>query len=137
MNDPLLDLATAAPWLSRRPRHAPEALTIIWCRPTPDGALLFAWRPPPGRTRVDGYRLERTREGRDYETLLETRNEHASLPPVALNDPWFYRLSAFNARGQGPARRVFFFLRRERNSMFLRVPVRPGLRVVINEFLPA
>ena len=92
---------------------------------------MFAWQCPPGR--VDGYRLERTRDGKGYEAIAETEAEGIGLPPVASDDGWFYRVSAFNSRGQGPARWVFFYLRRRRDPIFLRVPVRPGLRVVINE----
>lgn len=137
MNECLSDLETAAPRLQRRPRCVPAALSVIWCRPNRFGGLAFAWQGPPGRTPVDGYRVERTRDGRDYEPVAEIQRQDFVLAPPAFNAPWFYRLCAFNARGQGPAKWVFFYLRRRRNSMYLRVPVRPGLRVVINEFLPA
>ena len=107
MNDLLLDLATAAPWLCRAPRRAPAALTDLWCGPTRAGGLMFCWKPSPHRERVEGYRLERTRSGHAYETLAETEATSLSLAPVPLNDGWFYRVTAFNCRGQGAARWVF------------------------------
>ncbi len=137
MNEALLDLAVAAPWLSRKPRQAPAAVSVLWCRPTRAGGLMFAWQRPRDRVAIAGYRVERTRDGRDYETLAETRGLGLALPPVALDEPWFYRVSACNGRGQGRARWVFFFLRRRHRPLFLRVPVRPGRRIVINELLPA
>ncbi len=135
MNELMLDLATAAPWLCRAPRRPPDALTVIWCRPTRAGGLMFTWQPPPGRVAVEGYRLERTRDGKEYEEMAETEAEAISLPPVPLNEPWFYRVCAFNSRGQGAMRWVHFYLRRLRDPMFLKMPVRPGLRVVINELI--
>lgn len=137
MNDLLLDLATAAPWLVRHPRRPPAALSAVRCDPLSNGLVIFKWQPPPGRVPVDGYLVERTRDGRDYEVIGRPVTLGFVMGSPALNEPWFYRATAFNARGQGPAELVFFYLRRERNSMFLRVPVRPGLQVVINEFLPA
>jgi len=55
---------------------------------------------------------------------------------VALNDGWFYRVTAFNEAGQGRAEAVYFYLRRLRNSILQVVLVRPGLRVNICEFNP-
>ena len=84
---------------------------------------------------MDGYRIERTRDGRAYEWLVETVEKWFVLPPVAFHDGWFYRVSAFNARGQGSAEWVYFYLRR-RNPILQIVPVRAGLRVNICELIP-
>ena len=134
MNDELLlDLATAAPWLCHAPRRVPGPLSVIWCRQTLAGGLMFAWQRPRGM--VDGYRLERTRDGKKYELLAETESEGVSLPPVAKNQPWIYRVTAFNCQGQGLAPWMYFYLRRHK-PLLLRVPVhRPALRVVINELV--
>ena len=133
MNDPIMDLEVAAPWLLRA-RRLPRAVTQLWCRETRTGGLMFAWHPSPAGEMIDGYRIERTRDGRAYEAIGETRNESFALPPVPFNDGWFYRVSAFNERGQGPAGGVYFHLRRRRNSILQYVLVRPGLRVNICEF---
>jgi hypothetical protein len=85
---------------------------------------------------VDGYRIERTRDGRAYELIGETVNIYFVWRDVRLHDGWFYRVTAFNARGQGRAQWVFFYLRR-RNPILQIVPVRPGLRVGIYEWLAA
>lgn len=135
MNELLMELETAAPWLCRAPR-LPGAVAELSCAPTRTGKLLFTWQPPRGGLLVDGYRIERTRDGRDYEPLAETETKNWVLPPVSFNDGWFYRVTAFNARGQGPARWVFFYLRRRRDSIFVSVPVKPGLRVNISELVP-
>ena len=133
MNSLLLDLETAAPWIMRA-RPLPRAVTQLWCRATRAGGLMFAWQPSPRREMIDGYRIERTREGRAYEEIAETRSESFVLPPVPFNDGWFYRVSAFNERGQGAANWVIFYLHRQSNSILQYVPVRPGLRVNICEF---
>jgi len=135
MNELFLDLEIVAPWVWQAPRHVPGAVQALWCRPTRSGGLMFAWQRPLGH--VEAYRLERTRTGKEYEEIVMTQTEGTALPPVPLNDGWFYRVSAFNSRGMGPARWVFFFLRRRRDSIFLRVPVRPGLRLGINELVRA
>jgi len=86
---------------------------------------------------VVGYRLERTREGRSYEELAVTEAMGLAWQIADRKEGWFYRVSAFNARGQGPACWVFFYLPRPRDPIFVRVPVKPGLRVNISELLPA
>jgi hypothetical protein len=119
----------------RSARRAPGAVCVLWCQPTRAGGLMFAWQRPPGGEPVAGYRLERTRDGRAYETLEETARECCTLPPVDFNDGWFYRITACNARGTGPARWVIYYLRRQRDSILQRVPVRSGLRVNICELV--
>lgn len=138
MNELSLELEVLAPWLKRRGRkpRLPGAVTGLWCRATREGGLMFAWQRPPGRTPVEGYRIERTREGRNYELVAETEQESFVLPPVALNDGWFYRVTAFNERGAGAARWVYFFLRRPRDPILQLVPVRPGMGVTISELQP-
>ena len=135
MNEMMLDLATAAPWLSRAPHRTPGADAVLWCA-THAGGFRFSWQKPPGRPPVKSYRIERTRDGLAYEEIAETEAERFSLPCVLFNDGWFYRVTAFNVRGQGPARWVFFYLRRRLGSILQRVPVRPGLRVGICELIP-
>jgi hypothetical protein len=135
MNDALLNLEVVAPWFMRKVRRVPGAVTGLWYRGTRAGGLMFAWQCPSGATPLDGYRTARTREGREYEWVAETTAESFVLPPVALNDGWFYRVTAFNERGEGPARWVYFFLRRRRDPILQLVPVRPGLRVTISELL--
>ena len=134
MNDFDMDLEAVAPWLMRV-RRAPRAVTGLWCRATRAGGLMFAWKPPPGGELVEGYRIERTRDGGSYEEIAETATESFVLPPVAFNDGWFYRVSAFNSGGQGPANGVYFYLRRHRGSILQYVLVRAGLRVNICEFV--
>ena len=136
MTDPIMDLEVAAPWLLRS-RRLPCAVTQLWCLATRAGGLMFAWHPSPACEMIDGYRIERTREGRAYEEIAETRNESFVLPPVPFNDGWFYRVSAFNERGQGDARCVHFYLRRRRDPILQYVTVIPGLRVNICEFVRA
>ena len=133
MINSFLDLEVAAPWLVRRVRRVPGPILGLWCRPTRAGGLMFAWRSPAGGAPVDGYHIERTRNGHTYESVAETTEKSFVLPPVPWNDGWFYRVSAFNARGQGAARWVCFYLRRRRDPILQQVPVKPGLRVTIRE----
>ncbi len=126
----------AKPRPARRARAVPGAVRSLWCHPTPSGGLLFAWGLPPDGGPVEGYRIERTRQGREYELVQESARPSFALPPLPFNDGWFYRVTAFNARGQGAARWVFFFLRRRQDSIFHYVPVREGLRVDISELVP-
>ena len=135
MNDVLSDLDVAAPWLTRRVRRVPGVVTDLWCRAPRSGRLLFTWQAPAGGVPVDGYRIERTRNGHAYEPVGETVEKNFVLPPVPFNDGWFYRVSACNARGQGPAEWVYFYLRRRRDPILQIVPVRPGLRVDISELI--
>jgi hypothetical protein len=74
------------------------------------GHLVFQWRPPAGG-RAAFYRVERTREGRDYEAVLETDTGWCYIKDAPWHEPWFYRVSAVNARGAGRAKQVWFFQR--------------------------
>ena len=134
MNDPIMDLEVAAPWLLRA-RRLPSAVTQLWCGAARAGRLMFSWHPSPASEMIDGYRIERTRNGHAYEQIAETRNTSFVLPPVPFNDGWFYRVSAFNERGQGDASGVYFYLRRRRDPILQYVAVIPGLRVDIYEFV--
>ena len=120
-----------------------------WCRAHPGpvrglravatfrGHLVLDWCAPAGAA-AQFYRIERTREGRHYETLLEQPFPWCCLKDAPPKEPWFYRVTAVNARGAGEARKVYFFQRfGNGKSRLLAVPVRPGLRVVINELMPA
>ena len=86
---------------------------------------------------VEGYRIERTRNGHAYEHVADTPYCIFKLHRPAMNDGWFYRVTAFNEAGQGRAEAVYFYLRRRRNPMLQVVLVRPGLRVNICEWSPA
>jgi len=110
------------------------------------GDLRLVWQAPTGDTPVTGYRVERTREGRHYELLGETTWTHFTVPRPARRDPRFYRVTAFNLRGGGRAKLMWFFERRLRHwrpgrhhdpgmSLSQRIPVAPGLRVSMNELV--
>jgi hypothetical protein len=106
-----------------------------------DGRLVLHWEPPGGITRVDGYRITRTRDGHAYELLGETTALEFTVAAPEPGEPWFYRVVAHNLRGIGGARRVYFFRRAKRlrpggrilPCVSLPVPIRPGLCVRISE----
>jgi hypothetical protein len=101
------------------------------------GSLVLEWNPPVGGGTVSFYRLERTREGRVYETLAELTERKHCLEDTPPHEPWFYRIVGVNARGAGRAERVWFFQRfGNGRSRLLPVPVRPGLRVGISVLEP-
>ena len=95
---------------------------------------MLRWKPPAGGAFITGYRVERTREGREYETLGETRHPVFYVKNVALDEPWFYRVTAFNRRGQGGFRLVWLF-RPSSNGQILLTPIAalPGLSMDICE----
>lgn len=135
MNDVLMDLETAAPWLARRVRRVPGPVRGLQCRAARSGRLMFEWQSPAGGTPVDGYRIERTRDGHAYERLAETTGQWFMSPPAAFHDGWFYRVTAVNACGQGSAAWVNYYLRRRRDPILQLVPVRPGWRVKVCELM--
>jgi hypothetical protein len=108
------------------------------------GALHLHWEPPGGMTRIEGYRVERTRDGHDYEHLGDTVARQFTITNPVPGEPWFYRVTAFNVRGVGRAKRVFFHRRARRlrprgpilRAMLLPIPVIPGRRVGISELVP-
>jgi hypothetical protein len=98
------------------------------------GTLFLQWRPPRGSL-VSFYRVERTREGRKYQTVAETQVRTAwCLRDAPVNDPWFYRVTAVNSRGAGAFKIVWFFQRNEHSWSYLRcILAVPGLHVNICE----
>ncbi len=95
---------------------------------------MLRWKPPTGGGSVTGYRIERTREGRAYEWLGETKHPVFFVKNVPADEPWFYRVTAFNARGSAACRLVWLFRRTSSGKrLLLPVVVRPGLRVTIWE----
>ena len=116
-------------------RCIPGAVCALRCQPIRADALMFAWQAPHGGAPVDGYRIERTRDGHAYEKIAQTANKSFVLSPVPFDDGYFYRVSAFNERGAGSVKWVVFYLRRHRDSILQHVPVRAGLRVNISEFI--
>lgn len=118
--------------------HAvPGPVRHLQARSSFRGNLTLQWRPPAGG-RVNCYRIERTRDGRVYETLAEITGEWYCLKNAPGREPWFYRVTAVNARGTGRAKQVWFFQRvGNGQSRLLLVPVIPGLRVEICDFIRA
>jgi len=96
--------------------------------------MLLEWRAPAEAARAWFYRVERTWEGRRYQTLAETQKESYLVRKPSLRKPWFYRVTAVNERGAGRARLVWFlYHRRLGQTMRVPIPVIPGLRVNIYE----
>ena len=122
-------------------RRAPDPLRRLTAREHPGGDLALHWQPPARTTRIDGYRVERTREGRVYELLGVTDELEFTVTQPTPGEPWFYRVTAFNLRGIGRARLVYFHRRAVRlrprgpilRCMSFPVPVFPGLRLRIFE----
>ena len=98
------------------------------------GTLMLRWKPPAGGGGVAGYRIERTREGRAYEWVGETKHPIFFVKELPVDEPWFYRVTAFNARGQGGSRLVWLFRWTSDDKLsLLPIAVIPGLRVTIWE----
>lgn len=122
-------------------RRAPGAVRRLDAREHPGGDLTLRWLPPSGITHIEGYRVERTREGREYELLAETDELEFTVANPQPGEPWFYRVTAFNLHGVGRARMVFFHRRAARlrprgpilRCISVPVPVIPGVRVAISE----
>lgn len=106
-----------------------------------NGTLLLRWKAPVGGSFISGYCIERTREGREYEVLGETRKTVFFARGVPPGEPWFYRVRAFNAKGDGAFRLVWLFRRHDpvaendshRNHLLMPVAVIPGLQVTVFE----
>ena len=90
-------------------RARPGPVRMFTAKSGTRGRLLLEWRPA---ARAQFYRIERTREGRDYVLLDETRETFFYLVNIPLHDKWFYRVVAVNSRGAGKAKLVWFFERR-------------------------
>ena len=92
---------------------------------------------------LDGYRIERTKQGREYERIGETEDLEFTIASPTPGDRWFYRVTAFNPRGAGRARMVYFYRRPNRlrprgllqPRLLQAVPVIPGMRVQICELV--
>ena len=125
-------------------RRAPSPVRQLTAVDLRGGRLRLEWKPPARVVPVDGYRIERTREGRVYEPLGETENTVFIVPAPPLREPWFYRVTAFNALGASRDKLVYYFERRRHPcrppregkywSRLIPIAVVPGLRVVIWEF---
>ena len=63
---------------------------------------------------MSGYRIERTREGREYELVGEITGPGWFLVDAPPGEAWFYRVTAFNAKGAGHFRLVWLFRRGDR-----------------------
>ena len=108
------------------------------------GNLRLHWKPPLGGTHLDGYRVERTREGRVYEQLGDTKAQQFTIVNPAQGKPWFYRVTAFNVRGVGRAKQVYFHQRARRlrprgplvRTLSFPIPVIPGRGVKIMQLEP-
>jgi hypothetical protein len=102
-----------------------------------DHDLLLSWVRPAGGARVDGYRVERTRRGHEYELIGETNRTGFTVRNPPPGEAWFYRVTAFNARGTGNFRMVYLYRRPKDGfqiAILKPVPAKPGLRVEIFEF---
>lgn len=136
MNESSLDLEACEPWLLRQIRRPGPVrkLDAVEC----SRGLVLRWLRPIG-SRVDGYRIERTREGRIYEPVVETTDTLFLVLRPPLREPWFYRVRAWNARGEGGYKGVFLYERRGwrprtgRRGWLQYVAVIPGLRVTITD----
>lgn len=101
---------------------------------TPSGALALRWRPPAGGTYINGYCIERTKEGRRYELIGKSTLTAFFIRPDLSEGPWFYRVIAFNLRGVGSQRIVWLFGRSQRGGkILLPIAAIPGLRIQIYE----
>ena len=108
------------------------------------GNLTLHWEPPLGGTHLDGYRVERTREGRVCEPLGDTKAREFTITKPVPGESWFYRVTAFNVRGDGRVTQVFFHRRASRvrsrgpilRTLSFPIPVTPGRGVGIMELEP-
>ena len=122
-------------------RRLPGPVRRLTARKPLDGDLVLCWLPPLGGTWIDGYRITRTRDGREYELLGETDELEFTIVNPERGETWFYRVIAFNLRGEGRARMVYFHRPAARlrprgpilRCMSFPVPATPGRRVEIIE----
>ena len=115
-------------------RAVPGPVRQLQARASFRGNLTLQWRSPAGG-RVNCYRIERTRDGRVYETLAEITGEWYCLKNAPARESWFYRVTAVNARGAGRAKHVWFFQRAGNGqSRLLPVPVIANVQVNICEW---
>lgn len=129
----LVDLDSPAT-VSGFTRRVPSPVQRLDAFHAPPSALGLRWRPPAGGALISGYRIARTREGRAYETIGETQQSAFFVRDVPMDEAWFYRVTAFNARGSGGFRLVWL-CRQSSAGRTLIVPITalPGLRVTVWE----
>lgn len=129
MNELCWDLEHCTPWLLRRVRRPGPVRDFRAMRLR--GRLFLRWLPPRG-ARLQGYRIERTREGRDYEPVATVEGEQVFVPLPDKGEPWFYRVTPFNESGDGGFRLVWFVYKgRGVPFQLFPIPVREGRRVDI------
>jgi hypothetical protein len=93
--------------------------------------ILLRWSPPRG-SQVTAYRIDRTREGREYVAVTETPMTFHYIVPPPIESPWFYRVTPYNERGEGGFRLVWFVYQgRGQPLQLIPIPVRDGRRVDI------
>ena len=115
-------------------RTRPGPVRKLDARPGMPGTLMLRWQPPAGG-KATGFRIERTREGRVYEPVGEARNPIFFVKDAPLDEPWFYRVTAFNARGAGGCKLVWLYRRpMQGKPLIVPVAVVPGLRVTVCEW---
>lgn len=122
-------------------RRPPGSVRRLNADENRDGSLKLSWEAPSGVTRVDGYRIERTPEGQTYELIGETSERDFTIAQAVPGEPWFYRVTAFNLRGAGEAKQVFFHRRACRlhprgpnlECISMPIPIIPGVQVNISE----
>lgn len=76
--------------------------------PFGNNILVLEWDRPRNGTRVFGYRIERTRDGKAYEFVGDTASCWFLLD-VVPGEPWFYRVTACCSRGEGGYEMVCFY----------------------------
>jgi hypothetical protein len=70
-----------------------------------------------------------------YEPVGEARNPIFFVKCAPLDEPWFYRVTAFNARGSGGCKLVWLYRRPMRGKpLIVPVVVVPGLCVTVCEW---
>lgn len=105
-----------------------------------DHVLVLRWQKPKGKSWLTGYRIERTREGRDYELLSETTRIDWFIYDPPPGEAWFYRVTAYNNRGAGPFRMVILYRhgrpaapgQEPLRNRILNIPALPGLKIDID-----
>ncbi len=119
-------------------RRVPDPVRWLDAVATPRGNLVLRWKAPVGVC-VSAYRIERTREGRDYELIGETTATEFFIYNPPPGESWFYRVTAFNSCGCSGSRLVWLFCRGDRfiagdhnqDGLLMPVAVVPGLQVNI------
>lgn len=122
------------------PKRRPGPVRRFRGVPFGGNILVLEWDRPRNGTRVFGYRIERTPDGKTYEFVGETASCWFLLD-VVPGEPWFYRVTACNSRGVGGYKMVCFYRAPQRSvpggdrlKMILHhIPVLPGLRLEIWE----